>query len=96
MSAVSADEILKLPVEERLELVEVIWESIRAHPEELGYKIESLTPVARWYGDVPDYSAAIDGLLRKNQEGIYAEDVSAETRSEHMKPIAVLVEYGAD
>lgn len=35
MTAVPADDILRLPVEERLELVEAIWESIRAHPEEL-------------------------------------------------------------
>ena len=35
MGATPADEILSLPVQERLELVEAIWESIRAHPEDL-------------------------------------------------------------
>ena len=30
-----ADDILSLPVEDRLDLVEVIWESIRKHPEDL-------------------------------------------------------------
>ena len=33
--AVSLDEILKLPVEERLELVTSIWESIAENPESL-------------------------------------------------------------
>lgn len=35
MSALPRDEIDNLPVEERLRLVEDIWESIRAHPEAL-------------------------------------------------------------
>lgn len=33
--ALPADDILKLPVEERLELVEAIWETIRVHPDAL-------------------------------------------------------------
>jgi putative addiction module component (TIGR02574 family) len=35
MSAMPQDEIAKLPIEERLRLVEDIWESIRANPDEL-------------------------------------------------------------
>lgn len=35
MSAMPHDEIARLPVEERLRLVEDIWESIRANPDEL-------------------------------------------------------------
>jgi putative addiction module component (TIGR02574 family) len=35
MTALRRDEIDKLPVEERLRLVEDIWESIREHPEAL-------------------------------------------------------------
>jgi putative addiction module component (TIGR02574 family) len=35
MTARSTDEILSLPVQERLELVDAIWESIRANPDDL-------------------------------------------------------------
>ena len=35
MSKVNVEDILKLPVPERLELVEMIWESIAANPESL-------------------------------------------------------------
>ncbi|MQA99724.1 MAG: addiction module protein [Actinobacteria bacterium] len=35
MSAMPQDEIARLPVEQRLRLVEDIWESIRANPDEL-------------------------------------------------------------
>lgn len=35
MSAMPRDEIARLPVEERLRLVEDIWESIRANPDGL-------------------------------------------------------------
>jgi putative addiction module component (TIGR02574 family) len=35
MSAKPQDEIARLPVEERLRLVEDIWESIRVNPDEL-------------------------------------------------------------
>lgn len=35
MSALPADDIFRLPVAERLKLAEEIWESIRAHPEDL-------------------------------------------------------------
>jgi putative addiction module component (TIGR02574 family) len=33
--ALPSDDILRLSVEDQLELVEAIWESIRAHPEKL-------------------------------------------------------------
>lgn len=35
MRALRRDDIDKLPLEERLQLVEDVWESIRAHPETL-------------------------------------------------------------
>lgn len=35
MAARPANDILKLPVRERLDLVEAIWESIRAQPDDL-------------------------------------------------------------
>lgn len=35
MSALPADDYLRLSVSERLQLAEEIWESIRAHPDEL-------------------------------------------------------------
>jgi putative addiction module component (TIGR02574 family) len=35
VSALPADDYLRLPVSERLKLAEEIWESIRAHPDEL-------------------------------------------------------------
>lgn len=35
MSAMPADEIKRLPVSERLKLVEQIWDSIREHPEDV-------------------------------------------------------------
>ncbi|MGH2750008.1 MAG: addiction module protein [Actinomycetota bacterium] len=35
MTAMPQDEIARLPIEERLRLVEDIWESIRINPDEL-------------------------------------------------------------
>lgn len=35
MSTLPADDYLRLPVADRLKLAEEIWESIRAHPDEL-------------------------------------------------------------
>ncbi|OFW40192.1 MAG: addiction module protein [Acidobacteria bacterium RIFCSPLOWO2_12_FULL_60_22] len=35
MSSVNIQDILKLPIEERIELVEAIWDSIAASPESL-------------------------------------------------------------
>jgi len=57
--------------------------------------IDADTPVPLWYGDRCDYSAAIDKLMRKNGEGMYANG-SAEPLSEPMHAVATLVRYGAD
>lgn len=35
MSALPADDIMRLPIAERLKLAEEIWEGIRAHPDGL-------------------------------------------------------------
>jgi putative addiction module component (TIGR02574 family) len=70
MSDVDIAEILKLPVEERLRLLEVIWESLAANP--------SAVPV----GDA--HRAVIDECLAehaRNQDDVLTrEEVLAEAR----------------
>ncbi len=34
MSAINLSEVLKLPVQERIRIVEAIWDSVAEHPEQ--------------------------------------------------------------
>jgi hypothetical protein len=66
--------------------------------EALGLRIDAETPRAQWGGEGCNYNAAIEGLMRKNKAGRYAEvdeDVSAETLSPELAAVAALVKYGA-
>jgi putative addiction module component (TIGR02574 family) len=70
MSSTDIDEILKLPIEERLRLVELIWESIAA------------TPAAVPLGDA--HRAVIDERLAEHARApddlLTREEVLAEAR----------------
>lgn len=63
-----ADDILKLPVQERLELVEAIWESIRAHPDDLPVSDEVRAEMERrlmLHRAEPDAAEDLDVVLAR-------------------------------
>jgi putative addiction module component (TIGR02574 family) len=52
MSKQLLDEILRLPIDQRLELVERVWDSIAATPESI--------PVPEWHKEVLDHRLGQD------------------------------------
>lgn len=64
---------MRLPVEERPELVEAIWESIRAHPEELpltdaiGSELDRRLEVHRADPDAAEDLDTVLGRLHGNE-----------------------------
>lgn len=68
MAAVPADDILRLSIKERLELVEAIWESIRVHPEELPLSDEVRSELERRlaaHRADPDAAEDLDTVLER-------------------------------
>jgi putative addiction module component (TIGR02574 family) len=68
MAARSADEFVDLPVQERLELIDAIWESIRANPDDLPVSEEVRTEMERrlaLHRADPDAAEDLDVVLAR-------------------------------